>query len=97
MSLPGVITLMFIFLTVCILCGYKFDISLLLVPVVTLFTITQLRGTLPGAPAGFGRYCPSLNATLSLNIWFLSLLGAIVGMLAPRPSRVKIFNDFVPV
>jgi len=45
---------MFLFVMVCILCGYGFDVSLLLVPVATLFAITQLRASMPGAPPGFG-------------------------------------------
>jgi len=45
---------MFMFVMVCILCGYGFDVSLLLVPVATLFAITQLRASMPGAPPGFG-------------------------------------------
>ena len=53
-SFQGLVTLLFACLTVCILCGYKFDIGLLLVPVTTLFTITSLRATMPGAPPGFG-------------------------------------------
>jgi hypothetical protein len=50
----GLLTLMFLFVMVCILCGYGFDVSLLLVPVATLFAITQLRASMPGAPPGFG-------------------------------------------
>ncbi|KAI0059255.1 hypothetical protein BV25DRAFT_1829309 [Artomyces pyxidatus] len=30
------------------------DATVLVVPVATLFAFTQLRGTMPGAPTGFG-------------------------------------------
>ena len=45
---------MFMFATASIICGYKFDVSVLVVPVATLFAITSLRASMPGAPDGFG-------------------------------------------
>jgi hypothetical protein len=35
--------------------GYGHDITLLVIPVSTLFAFTQLRGTMPGAPDGIGK------------------------------------------
>lgn len=49
---------MFMFATVSIMCGYGLDVSVLVVPVATLFAITQLRGSMPGAPVGFGEDIP---------------------------------------
>jgi len=56
---------MFLFVMVCIICGDGFDVSLLLVPVATLFAITQLRASMPGAPPGFGE-----NHILEFRYWF---------------------------
>jgi hypothetical protein len=47
-------TVMFMFVTASILCGYGLNVNLLLVPVATLYAVTQLRASMPGAPAGFG-------------------------------------------
>ena len=64
---------MFMFVTVCIVCGYGFDVSLLLVPVATLFAITQLRSSMPGAPVGFGRDPLFLCSRLLLySTWTIS-------------------------
>jgi hypothetical protein len=46
---------MFMFVTASIVCGYGLDAGLLLVPVATLYAVTQLRASMPGAPAGFGK------------------------------------------
>ena len=34
--------------------GYSQQVEVLVLPVATLFAVTGLRGTMPGAPAGFG-------------------------------------------
>lgn len=53
--LPGMITLIFLQSTVTIVIfGYPQQAEVLVVPVATLFAFTGLRGTMPGAPAGFG-------------------------------------------
>ena len=65
--IPGLITLMFMFATVSITCGYHLDVGILVVPVATLFTITQLRDSMPGAPAGFGTPTPLLLYTTLFN------------------------------
>jgi len=55
---------MFIFATVSIVRDYGFDVGVVVVPVVTVFAITQLRGSMPGASAGFGmNNVPSLVRT----------------------------------
>jgi hypothetical protein len=50
-----VITLIFLF-TICysVVGGFPQRAELLVIPVATLFTVTQLRTTMPGAPSGFG-------------------------------------------
>jgi hypothetical protein len=50
-----IITLIFVF-TTCysVLGGFPQRPELLVIPVATLFTVTQLRTTMPGAPNGFG-------------------------------------------
>lgn len=49
------ITLIFLQSTVTIVIfGYPQQAEVLVVPVATLFAFTGLRGTMPGAPAGFG-------------------------------------------
>lgn len=51
----GIITLIFVFTTwYSIVGGFPQRPELLVIPVATLFTVTQLRSTMPGAPAGFG-------------------------------------------
>lgn len=68
---------MFMFATVSIICGYALDASVLVVPVATLFAITQLRSSMPGAPAGFGT---SISCTISWIVKLNSILiGAILG------------------
>jgi len=50
-----IITLIFVFTTwYSIVGGFPQRPELLVIPVATLFTVTQLRSTMPGAPAGFG-------------------------------------------
>jgi len=52
---PGAISLVLLFITIkAMIFGYKVDVSVLLVPVATLFAFTTLRGSLPGVPSGFG-------------------------------------------
>jgi hypothetical protein len=42
------------FTTISIICGYPLEVGVLVVPVATLFAITQLWASMPGAPDGFG-------------------------------------------
>lgn len=50
-----IVTLVFVFITFySAVGGYPQPRELLVVPVATLFTVTQLRATMPGAPTGFG-------------------------------------------
>jgi hypothetical protein len=58
------------FVMVSIMCGSGFDVSLLLVPVATLFAITQLRSSMPGAPPGFGRNFSLCSCTALLTSIF---------------------------
>lgn len=76
----GLITLMFMFATASVLCGYELDPGVLVVPVATLFAITQLRSSMPGAPEGFGTNIFSICEGLlySMSLYFL-LSGAIIG------------------
>ncbi|KAF7970846.1 hypothetical protein HWV62_22730 [Athelia sp. TMB] len=51
----GIITLVFVCSTAAsVIFGIAQKSELLVVPVATLFAVTQLRGSMPGAPAGFG-------------------------------------------
>jgi hypothetical protein len=75
-TISGLLTLMFMFVMVSIMCGSGFDVSLLLVPVATLFAITQLRASMPGAPPGFGGHI--LSASM-FSFSQLYIPGAIVG------------------
>ncbi|KAI0250633.1 hypothetical protein BJV78DRAFT_1217519 [Lactifluus subvellereus] len=50
-----IITLIFVYTTLySLLGGYPQRVEFLVIPVATLFTVTQLRATMPGAPNGFG-------------------------------------------
>lgn len=52
----GLVTLTFIMACVTsVFFGKGIRADILVLPVATLFAFTQLRGTLPGAPEGFGR------------------------------------------
>jgi hypothetical protein len=56
--MAGIITLIFVFTTIySLLGGYPQRVEFLVIPVATLFTVTQLRATMPGAPNGFGNSC----------------------------------------
>ena len=49
--IPGAISLIFIFATAMhLLFGYSLPKEFLAIPIVTLFTLTQLRATMPGVP-----------------------------------------------
>ncbi|KAI0248955.1 hypothetical protein BJV78DRAFT_1354619 [Lactifluus subvellereus] len=49
------ITLIFVYATLySLLGGYPQRVEFVVIPVATLFTVTQLRATMPGAPNGFG-------------------------------------------
>jgi len=89
------ITLMFMFATASVLCGYELDPGVLVVPVATLFAITQLRGSMPGAPAGFGAIIDfvGLLPCLALTSFSASLtIGALI--FSPRSLRpVKLWQD----
>jgi len=61
------ITLLFMFATVSIICGYPLDVGVLVVPVATLFTITQLQASMPGAPNGFGMTSSSASIHLFIQ------------------------------
>jgi hypothetical protein len=47
------IILLLVMLT-CVFFGFRQKGEVLVIPVATLFAFTQLRGSMPGAPAGFG-------------------------------------------
>ena len=48
------------------LSGFPQRVELLAIPVATLFTVTQLRASMPGAPSGFGtQSSPPCNGGLS--------------------------------
>jgi hypothetical protein len=52
----GIVTLMISFTTITsVFLGYGLNITVLVLPVSTLFAFTQLRGTMPGAPDGIGK------------------------------------------
>jgi len=48
------ITLLFLVSTISLTFGYEQPKEVLVIPVATMFTISSLRGTMPGAPSGFG-------------------------------------------
>jgi len=48
------ITLLFLVSTISLTFGYHQPKEVLVIPVATMFTISSLRGTMPGAPSGFG-------------------------------------------
>lgn len=50
----GIITLLFLVSTIGLVSGYGQLKEVLIIPVATMFTITSLRQTMPGAPVGFG-------------------------------------------
>jgi hypothetical protein len=51
----GLITLILLLVMLtCVFFGFRQKGEVLVVPVATLFAFTQLRGSMPGAPAGFG-------------------------------------------
>ena len=58
----GLVTLMLLSATVAtVILGRVVAKEILAIPVATLFAFTSLRGTLPGAPSGFGkRQAPNL-------------------------------------
>ncbi|KAF9471880.1 hypothetical protein BDN70DRAFT_868898 [Pholiota conissans] len=71
----------------CVFFGFRQRGEVLVIPVATLFAFTQLRGSMPGAPEGFGRYLPvrtdfvgllpclallSLSAAITLGAFILS-------------------------
>jgi hypothetical protein len=51
----GMITLILLLVMfTCVFSGFRQRGEVLVIPVTTLFAFTQLRGSMPGAPAGFG-------------------------------------------
>ena len=50
---------------VSVILGRKIAKEILLVPVGTVFAFTQLRGTFPGAPSGFGMFIKLLFLNLT--------------------------------
>jgi len=53
----GLITLILLLVMLtCVFFGFRQKGEVLVVPVATLFAFTQLRQSMPGAPAGFGMY-----------------------------------------
>jgi len=53
----GLITLILLLVMLtCVFFGFRQKGEVLVVPVATLFAFTQLRQSMPGAPAGFGIY-----------------------------------------
>jgi len=83
------LTLMFLFVMVCILCGYGFDVSLLLVPVATLFAITQLRASMPGAPPGFGAIVDFVGILPCLALTSISASLTIAALVFSTPTEVR--------
>jgi len=60
----GIITLILLLVMLtCVFFGFRQKSEILIVPVATLFAFTQLRGSMPGAPPGFGKCC------LSYTFW----------------------------
>ena len=52
----GIITLILLLVMLtCVFSGFRQKSEILIVPVATLFAFTQLRGSMPGAPPGFGK------------------------------------------
>jgi len=97
-----VITLIFLF-TMCysVVGGFPQRAELLVIPVATLFTVTQLRTTMPGAPSGFGAIidyaallpclammtlCGSISITL---LAFPGLFGGCIFGVAPSESAIE--------
>jgi len=76
----GIITLILLLVMLtCVFFGFRQKSEILIVPVATLFAFTQLRGSMPGAPPGFGK------CYLSYTFWVhpndSSFEGDILGML----------------
>ena len=65
---PGLVTLILLAATVAaaILCEVVAK-EILAIPVATLFAFTSLRGTLPGAPTGFGKRQASNFVTAAVS------------------------------
>ena len=52
---PGMITLILLLVMItAVFFNFRQKAEVLVIPVATLFAFTQLRGSMPGAPAGFG-------------------------------------------
>ena len=62
----------------CVFFGFRRKSEILIVLVATLFAFTQLRGSMPGAPPGFGE-C-RLSYTFSVHLNNSSFEGDILGM-----------------
>ncbi|KAI0249942.1 hypothetical protein BJV78DRAFT_623555 [Lactifluus subvellereus] len=78
--MAGIITLIFVFTTIySLLGGYPQRVEFLVIPVATLFTVTQLRTTMPGAPNGFGNSCSIIKPSKRKENLMNCFSGAIIG------------------
>jgi len=82
-----VITLIFAAATYYSICfGYPQHLEFLAIPVATLFTVTQLRSTMPGAPDGFGAIIDYIGLLPCLVIMSLCSVVSIAGMAFTDPE-----------
>ena len=92
----GTITLILLLVMLtCVFFGFRQKSEVLVVPVATLFAFTQLRGSMPGAPPGFGKRYVILYF-LDYPTWNLISKGDVLGgsRLAPdiRPGWLTLSN-----
>jgi hypothetical protein len=69
-----------------IIFGYQQRVEVMVIPVGTLFAFTQLRATLPGAPAGFGATIDFVGILPCLALMSFSGAGCLAALVLSNPT-----------